>query len=158
MELYGIPPDLKFSKELPKLTDEFKKQIKERIKKQADTEVEPAEEVTIEVELAEGIVEFNNATNRALIRTVEETLRTIRQCTSVCKVSIHLTELNASLVALAICTDAKGFDVAQNSGGSTGGMDALKRILGAIGGELVINPPRDNGTTVTATLRRTAQR
>ena len=112
----------------------------------------------MEVKFAAGITGFNNATNRALSRTVEETLRNIRQHASARKVSIHLTELNASWINLTIRDDGKGFDVAHTSSGSSGGIAALRRILAAIGGELAINSSRDSGTTITATLRRTAQR
>ena len=154
MGIYGIPPDLKLSEELARHAREFKEQIRKRI----GMEVEPAEEVTVDVKFADGIAEFNNATNRALSRTVEETLRNIRQHAFAREVSIHLTEHNASRITLTICDDGKGFDVAQISSGSSGGIGALKRILAAIGGDLAINSSCDSGTTVTATLRRTAQR
>jgi Response regulator containing a CheY-like receiver domain and an HTH DNA-binding domain len=154
MEIYGTPPDPKLYEELARHTREFEEQIK----KATDMKVEPAEEVTVEVKFAAGITGFNNATNRALSRTVEETLRNIRQHASARKVSIHLTELNASWINLTIRDDGKGFDVAHTSSGSSGGIAALRRILAAIGGELAINSSRDSGTTITATLRRTAQR
>jgi DNA-binding NarL/FixJ family response regulator len=154
MGIYGIPPDPKLSEELARHTREFKEQIKKRI----GMEVEPANEVTVDVKFTDGIGEFNNATNRALSRTVEEALKNIRQHASACKVSIHLTELNASWITLAISDDGKGFDVAHISSGSSGGIGALRRILAAIGGELAINSSLGSGTTVTATLRRTVQR
>jgi DNA-binding NarL/FixJ family response regulator len=154
MAIYGIPPDPKLSEELARHTREFQEQIKKRI----GTPVESVDEVTVEVNLAEEITEFNNATNRALSRTVEEALRNIRQHASARAVSIHLTELNASWINLTICDDGKGFDVAHTHSGSTGGIGALRRILAAIGGELAISSSPGSGTTVTATIRRTVQR
>ncbi|SCX46190.1 response regulator [Nitrosospira sp. Nsp1] len=158
MDIYGTPPDQKLSEELTKLTDEFKKQIKERIKEQTSMAVESADEITVEIKFPDRIGEFNNATNRALSRTVEEAFRNIRQHASARKVSIHLTELNASWITLTICTEGKGFDVAHISSGSSGGIGALERILAAIGGELAINSSPVSSAMITATLRRTAQR
>ncbi len=155
MEIYGTPPDPKLPEELARHTREFKEQVNKR----NDREVDPVDEVTVDVKVADRIGELNNATIRALSRTVEEALRNIRQHASACKVSIHLTELNTSWITLTISDDGKGFDVSHISNGASGGIGALRRILAAIGGELaIINSSPGSGTTVTATLRRIAQR
>ena len=140
MELYGIPSDLKFSKELTNYMRDFE------------------EKTGIEVKFDSEIADFNNATNRALSRVAEEALRNIKEHASASKISIQLNNLNSSWMNLTICDDGKGFDVTHISSGSSGGIGALKKILAAIGGELIPKSSPDSGTMITATLRRTVRR
>jgi two-component system, NarL family, nitrate/nitrite response regulator NarL len=137
MELYGMPPDPELSVELDNHMCKFKAQT------------------NIEVNFSRKAAVFNNATNRALSRVTQESLRNVRQHASASRVAIQLDSSHSSWITLAICDDGKGFDVAQLKSELKGGIDALKRILAAIGGELIINSSRNNGTTVKAILRRT---
>jgi len=138
MGLYGIEPDPQLPAELDGHFKKFK----------MDT--------GIVVEFGGNMVNFDNATNRAISRVVEEALKNIRQHASASKVSIQPNELNSSRITLAICDDGKGFDV-NRLDGLKKGKYGLKRILAAIGGELVIKSSSDSGTSVVATLRRTTR-
>ena len=138
MGLYGIEPDPQLPAELDGHFKKFK----------MDT--------GIVVELGGNMGNFNNATNRAISRVMEEALKNIRQHASASKVSIQLNELNSSRITLAICDDGKGFDVNRISGLKKG-IDGLERILAAIGGELAIKSSSDSGTSVVATLRWTTR-
>jgi DNA-binding NarL/FixJ family response regulator len=138
MGLYGIEPDPQLPAELDGHFKKFKR------------------DTGIAVEFDGDTTDFNNATNKVIARVVEEGLKNIKQHASTSKVSIQLDDLNSSRITLTICDDGKGFDV-NRLNGLKKGIYGLKRILAAIGGELVITSSPDGGTSVIATLRRTTR-
>jgi DNA-binding NarL/FixJ family response regulator len=148
MGLFGIPPDPQLSGELNNRTGKFKKDTGITVKFDGDN------------------ANFNNATNRAISRVVEEALRTIKHHADVKNVCIQLHHRNSAWATLTICADGTGFKDQNDDGAgfkkaqeiadeAQDRINALNRILRAIGGELAFDFPPGGGATLIATLRRT---
>jgi two-component system nitrate/nitrite response regulator NarL len=130
MRLYGVPPDPIFSVELQKFC------------------VKLREKSNINVEFIGDTEGFNNPITQALIRVMEEAWNNIKPPNSTRNIFIELKQ-NSSRISFTIRADGKAEDAASIKNIRKGSNDALKRILEAIGGELL---PADSDSTIIAVL------
>lgn len=128
MRLYGVPPDPIFSVELEKFSVKLREKLNVNVGFIGDTDG------------------FANPITQALIRIMEEIWNNIKPSSSPRNLSIELKR-DSSRISFTIRADGKDEGTSSIKNTGKGSNDALKRILEAIGGELL---PTDSDSTIIA--------